>query len=59
MYYTYDIGPTQVKGWLFNYDIFLNEFLTFSLKCHKLNWDISKNASEIHSKICHNLKADI
>ena len=39
--------------------IFLNEFLTFSWKCHKLNADISKKMSEIHSKICHDLKPNI
>ena len=52
-------GPTRVKCWLLNSDIFLNELLTFSWKCPKLNSDISKNMSEIHSKICRDLKADI
>ena len=45
------LGPTEVKGQLLNYDIFLNEFMTFSWKCHKLSSDIYENMSEIHSKI--------
>ena len=28
-------GPTQVKCWILNYDIFLNEFLTYFWKCPK------------------------
>ena len=53
------LGPTQVKCQILNYDIFLNEFMTFSWKCHKLSSDIYENMSEIHSKICHNLKVNI
>ena len=46
MFRAYELGPTQVKCWLINYDIFLNEFLTFSWKCHKSNSDIQfKNMS--------------
>ena len=48
------LGPTQVKCQLLNYDIFLNEFMTFSWKCHKLSSDIYENMSEIH-----NLKVNI
>ena len=28
------LGPTQVKCWFLNYDIFLNEFPTYFGKCH-------------------------
>ena len=53
------LGLTQVKCQFLNYDIFLNEFMTFSWKCHKLSSDIYENMSEIHSKICHKLKVNI
>ena len=46
-------GPLQVKCRILNYDIFLNEFLTYFWKCLNLIYD--KKMSEIQSKICRNL----
>ena len=53
------LGPTQVKCQLLDYDIFLNELMTFSWKCHKLSSDINENISQIHSNLYHNLKVNI
>ena len=53
------LSSLQVKCRLLNYDIYLNEFLTYFWKCWNLINDIFKKMSEIHSKICRNLKANI
>ena len=47
------------KGNNLNYEIFLNEFLTYFGKYHDLIHAISQTMLKIHLKICHNFKVYI
>ena len=59
-YLLHKLGPTQSKCRIQNYyDISLNEFPAYFGKCQNLIFDISQNLQKIHSKIYHNLKANI